>query len=424
MSTSISTFLKRPIPANPRAPTAVAGVRQGESRLWELDAVRGLMLVLMLSTHLPTNFAIPTTQPFGFVSAAEGFVMLSGYVAGLVYTRRSMRDGMAAMHKAFLRRAVVVYGCQAASLLFLFTVIAVLGLTLPQPSVQHLMWFYLQKPVTAFWASVFLIYNPPLLDILPVYIIFMLLSPWMLARGLRRGWRGIMVTSGILWFATQFGLSQFLYRGLVDLTGLPVPFSETGAFETFGWQLLWVFGLWLGSTHALTPPQQRKPFPRPLVMGAIAVAGTFFVWRHLTGQSPFAEGNPINFLFDKWHLGPMRLLNFFALVVLAIHFDGWLKQHLPRLRWLETMGKASLSVFCAHLVIVLLALCLVGEATPARAAWIDPILFVGSVIALYIVARIVLFKSAASRSKEKAGMTPASASNGGGVAPSVNSDAR
>ena len=43
-------------------------------RRWELDALRGLMLVLMTSTHLPTWFAVPASQPFGFVSAAEGFV--------------------------------------------------------------------------------------------------------------------------------------------------------------------------------------------------------------------------------------------------------------------------------------------------------------------------------------------------------------
>jgi hypothetical protein len=393
--------------------TAGAGdATKSRSRLWELDALRGLMLVLMLSTHLPTNFGIPTSQPLGFVSAAEGFVMLSAYMAGMVYTQRYMRHGLQAMHRAFLKRALVVYGCQAASLLFLFTIIAGLGMTLPQPAVQNLIWFYLQHPVTAFFSSLGLIYNPPLLDILPVYVLFMLASPWVLSYGLRHGWRAILVLSGVLWLATQFELSRFLYGGVVAVTGLTVPFSETGAFETFGWQFLWLFGLWLGSTHARTPVGERRAPPSALVFGAVVIAVTFFIWRHIAGLSAFPDGNPFNFLFDKWHLGVLRLLNFFSLVVLAIYFGPWLKAHLPRMRWLETMGRVSLSVFCAHLVIVLMVLTIIGEPSPDRPLWKDVILFSGSVLALYVVARLV------SDSKERR------AAGAARRAPPVNSDAR
>jgi hypothetical protein len=410
--------------ANPTSPAVHpprSAAKAGRPRMWELDAVRGLMLVLMLSTHLPTKFAIPTSQPFGFVSAAEGFVLLSAYMAGLVYTQRYMRDGIAAMHKAFLRRALVVYACQAACLLFLFTLIALLGLTIPQPDVQHLMWYYLQQPTTALLSALALIYNPPLLDILPIYVIFMLISPWVLSIGLRHGWRTILTISGLLWFATQFGLSQYLYAWLVDLTGLPVPFSETGAFETFGWQLLWIFGLWLGSTHARVPAEQRRPFPRMLVVGAAFIAGTFFIWRHLTGQAPFPDGEPINFLWDKWHLAPMRLLNVFALVVLAMHYDGWLKRHLPRVRFLETMGQSSLSVFCAHLVLVLLALCMVGLATPARSSWTDAALYIGSVIVLYGVAVIMRSgKAVAAARQQKNPPAPAAPALAGAGAAKCN----
>jgi hypothetical protein len=385
LTSSSSSLLSRA----PLAPAIVGPAAVTRPRLWELDALRGLMLVLMLSTHLPTNFGIPTSQPLGFVSAAEGFVMLSAYMAGLVYTQRYMRHGMQAMRRAFLKRALVVYGCQAASLLFLFTIIAGLGLSLPQPAVQNLIWFYLQQPATALFSSLGLVYNPPLLDILPVYVLFMLASPWVLTYALRHGWRAILILSGLLWLATQFELSHFLYGGVVALTGLPVPFSETGAFETFGWQFLWLFGLWLGSMHARTPPAQRRPLPAGLVFSAAIVAVTFLIWRHIVGLSAFPAGNPFNFLFDKWHLGVLRLLNFFSLVVLVIYFSPWLKAHLPRTRWLETLGRASLSVFCAHLVIVLMVLTVIGEPSPDRALWKDLALFAGSIFALYVVARLV-----------------------------------
>jgi len=220
-------------------------------------------------------------------------------------------------------------------------------------------------------------------------VLFMLASPWVLTYALRHGWRAILILSAVLWLATQFELSRFLYGGVVELTGLPVPFSETGAFETFGWQFLWIFGMWLGSTHARVPPEQRRPFPPALVYGAAIVASTFFIWRHIAGLGAFPDGNPLNFLFDKWHLGILRLVNFMSLVVLGIHFSGWLKAHLPRMRWLETMGRASLSVFCAHLVIVLLVLSVIGEPSPDRPLWRDLSLFAGSIFALYVVARLV-----------------------------------
>jgi hypothetical protein len=40
--------------------------------------------------HAPADAILdPVGQPFGYVSAAEGFVLLSAFVAGLVYTSAS-----------------------------------------------------------------------------------------------------------------------------------------------------------------------------------------------------------------------------------------------------------------------------------------------------------------------------------------------
>jgi len=75
----------------------------------EIDALRGLMLVLMTLTHLPTRFSDPLGQPFGFVSAAEGFVFLSAFMAGYIFAGRAMKDGVHAMRDAFLRRAARIY---------------------------------------------------------------------------------------------------------------------------------------------------------------------------------------------------------------------------------------------------------------------------------------------------------------------------
>ncbi|WP_375136412.1 OpgC domain-containing protein [Aquincola tertiaricarbonis] len=359
---------------------------QTAKRLWELDAVRGLMLVLMTFTHLPTRLSDPTGQPFGFVSAAEGFVMLSAFMAGMVYTARERREGADAMRGAFFKRALKIYACQIALLLFLLTVVAVMGILTGQDAIINLIGFYLDRPLAAFFSGLLLIYSPPLLDILPIYIVFMLASPLLLLHGLHRGWGGILGLSLLMWLAAQFDIGRVIYEGVTAIAPIPVPYQQTGSFEIWGWQFLWVLGLWLGCMQAEQPDAPPTVFPRWMVNAAIGIAVVGFVWRHAIGQTPFPGQPSLAPLFDKWTLGPLRLMNFMALLLLAMHFAPWLRRHLPRLPVLETLGRASLPVFCAHLVLALVALALAGDVQPERPYWVDAAIVLVSFPALYLVA--------------------------------------
>lgn len=357
------------------------------TRSWEVDALRGLMLVLMTVTHLPTRLTSPLGQPFGFVSAAEGFVLLSAYVSGLVYSRLAYRSGIDAMRQAFWRRALKVYLCQAATLVFLFTVIAWIGLKIDQPAVKDLMSFYLQQPHRALAGGLLLVYQPPLLDILPLYILFMLASPWVLAWAMRHGWAPLLWCSFTLWLLAQFGWSTWLYELFAGATGLAVPVGETGSFVPLAWQLLWVAGLWIGA-RGNAPGAEPIVFPRGVLGAATLLALVGLVWRHVEGQAPFGADVMLNLLFDKWLLGPLRLLDLVALGVVTVAFGPWLARHMPRQRWLETMGAASLPVFCAHLVVVLLTLTFFGGDPLGKPWWLDALLLTGCFAVLYGVAVI------------------------------------
>lgn len=360
-------------------------------RQWEVDALRGLMLVLMTLTHLPSRLTDPMGQPFGFVSAAEGFVLLSAYMAGLVYGRRAWRDGIEAMQGAFRQRALKVYMSHAAMLLFLFTVITAVGLRSDQAAVKNLASYYLQHPHAAFLSALLLVYEPPLLDILPMYVLFMLMSPWALTFALRHGWRSVLAASGLLWLMSQFGLSEWVYEVTVRLTGLPVPFNEMGSFDTLSWQFLWLFGLWMGASRN-APAARPFRFSNGTIVLAVVVALYGLHWRHegLNGQAPFGGDMQLNMLFDKWKLGPLRLLDLLALGVLTIRFGPALLRKLPRQHWLEAMGSASLQVFCAQLVAVLLTLAVFGDNQLARPWWGDVLLLLVVFGVLYGVARVAL----------------------------------
>ena len=385
-------------------PVAAAPAASGE-RLWQIDALRGLMLVLMTLTHLPTRLASPMGQPFGFVSAAEGFVLLSGFMAGLVYAGRERREGETQMRSAFYRRVLKIYLCQAALLLFLFSVVAVIAVVGQEEAITGLMKYYLHEPLHALVGSLLLVYTPPLLDILPLYVLFMLFSPVLLLHGLRNGWGAILAVSVVLWLGAQFMLGGWLYEAAASATPLSIPLEQTGAFDVLAWQFLWVMGLWLGAERSAQPAKPPLVFPRWMLRTAIAVAAIGFVWRHAVGQVPFPDHASLNILFDKWQLAPLRVLNLFALLVLAIHYAPWLARHLPRPRWLETMGAASLPVFLTHLVAALLALALFGAPSPGRSWGIDLLILVvgfGALVAVALLSQELDRQAAAAKRDKRA----------------------
>lgn len=350
-------------------------------RRWELDALRGLMLVLMTLTHMPTMYSLPSGQPFGFVSAAEGFVFLSAFMAGKVYGARARRDGVPAMQTAFQERALRLYLCQLGLLLLAFTFIAWLGVRNQQGGVTGLLEYFFIDPRAAVVGAALLIHNPPLLDILPLYIVLMLVSPWLLRLGLRQGWRGVLAASALLWLGEKWGLGQAAYELIATLTGLPIPYRETGAFHWLAWQALWVVGLWLGARQHPLPR-----FPKSVLAPAALYALGMLLWRHMAGQDPMPGVSAVGMLLDKWSLGPLRVLNFASVFVLLVSGGPWLRKVLPRPLPLELLGRHSLSVFCAHIVIALLTLAFFGSTQVVRPWSTDAVLLAGAFAGLFLVA--------------------------------------
>jgi hypothetical protein len=71
------------------------------------------------------------------------------------------------------------------------------------------------------------------------------------------------------WLLAQFDLGKFAYNLTIVFTG--VPFRETGSFEMFAWQFIWILGLWMGLSEIATP-DTRPQFPRWLIGTAAVIA--------------------------------------------------------------------------------------------------------------------------------------------------------
>jgi hypothetical protein len=320
----------------------------------ELDALRGLFLVWMTLTHLPTRLSDYFNQPLGFVSSAEGFVFLSALLVAHLYFRKAAEDQDLVREKLW-KRSLRIYGYHVLMLVFAFTIAASLASHTHRPALVNLLNFYFAHPFTAVVGSLLLIYCPPLLDILPRYVVFMLLTPPALAFARRRGWGGVLAFSGFVWALAQIGLREWVHTLVVHITGLKVPLQETGAFNLFAWQLVWVLGLWIGACSA----EGTLPFTRlPRVAFPISASVClFFIGIRHGWLGPRLTQETLGVQLDKWQIGPLRLINLIAFACVMY----WLRKLVVRIVSVEpflTLGKASLEVFCAHVFFVFVGLAL------------------------------------------------------------------
>lgn len=320
----------------------------------ELDALRGLFLVWMTLTHLPTRFSDFVNQPIGFVSSAEGFVFVSALLVGRLYIREFVQDPGNARAKLW-KRSLKIYGYHLAMLAFAFTAVAAYAVHSHKAALINLLNFYLARPKAAIVGSLLLIYCPPLLDILPMYVTFLIATPMVLAGALRWGWRVILSVSGFVWILAQLGMRSVVHDWVVHLTHLRIPLQETGAFNLFAWQAVWAVGLWIGAKTAV----ERQPFrevPRWLAATAVATC-LFFIGVRYGWLGSHLNTKVLGLALDKWQIGPLRVVNLMAFGV----FFFWLRKYVLRIVAIEpfpTLGKASLRVFCAHIFFVFVGLAL------------------------------------------------------------------
>jgi hypothetical protein len=367
-------------------PNTIKSNAPGSQRLPELDGLRGLMLILMTLAHLPTHAQVVTNQQLGFVTEAEGFIFLSAFLSGRIFGHIASESGFPAMAKRVWTRACRLYGYHLFLLAIAFTVVATVARHTRQPSLEGLLDFYLAHPVHAVGSAILLVYCPPLLDILPMYIIFLLATPLALYLGNRWSWNLVLIPSGLIWVLAQFGLRSAVYARMAHSAGLKIPLNELGAFDSLAWQFLWILGLSIGAGglggrfKVMTPKMTKMT-----VIPALVVATAFFLLRHAIVHVRF-DGTLWSGLVDKWHLGALRMADFASLAILFAAGRSWLARWIS-IAPLMLLGKASLQVFCGHLLFCFAALSLVGDGTGSP-AWTQLALIAITFIGLFMLARL------------------------------------
>lgn len=307
-----------------------------------LDALRGCFLILMAAIHVPTPVSHALQDPLGYNGAAEGFIFLSACLAGLVYGKSYLHAGWPEMSRRVWKRTLRIYLIHLGVLIPTALVAwAFAGQVIPLANHFH---DFLLQPRRGLALMPVLLDQPPLFDILPLYVVFLGLTPFMFVIARRYGWGIVLAASALVWLAVQTKLEARILGNLLQ------PF-QLGSFNLLGWQFLWVCGAAIGETSVRRQVVARQ-FRAGLIPPALAIIFLGFFTRH--GFWPQAWWNPDIYLWmDKWTLGPLRLLNFAAWSAL---FLAWNPHPSPRLMAAPALlGRHSLAVFAFHLPLVIAA---------------------------------------------------------------------
>lgn len=314
----------------------------GNHRDVRLDTLRGFMLVLITINHFgswsPDSWWITqvTWQPFGYVSAAEGFVFLSGFIFSVVYMRYCENPDV--LWRRAARRAFEIYLHHLALVLGL----AVCFLFFPFYRSVWTGWFspYHLTPFTSTLASVLLLHQPPYLDILPIYVLFVFFSPIVLLLFSPRQHGIVLASSFFLWL-----LGQQVDLGAM-LTHTLFPGHRSGYFNFLSWQFLYVLGLWGGDRYRRNEPL-RILSRKPVLALIFVVTFLLFLSRHLLVLPE------ITFQINRSRLELLRLVNFLLLAAGIGGIFPKISSHL-HVPWLAFLGQHSLQVFSFQAVLLYL----------------------------------------------------------------------
>jgi len=341
-----------------------------------IDVLRGVFIVLMVSTHISDESVIQGGLHLQrWFTGAEGFVMLSGLVLGMVHQRRVARLGDRAASILILRRAATLYSIQVA----LCVVVVVAAVATGRPSSVPPLDALGGIPGTAMSVAL-LRFQPNFLNVLPMYVVFLLAAPAVLWAA-RRNAVAVLAASMVLWAASQV---------LPRLGQLSDPVFGDDAFRLPAWQLLFVLGLVIGSRGDDLASRLRRDHRAMVVASAVTLVALIGL-AQLDRPSIGAIHVPPE-LTSRPDLGPVRLAEFLVFVVVALAVLGWLRDRGAFDRgplavpadWLGSLGSRSLASF------QLLTVLVIGLVVAGVKSWPDPAVELTTLVVmaiLFIAAR-------------------------------------
>jgi hypothetical protein len=361
--------------------------QRGGRRDLRLDFLRGYCAFAMVVDHVGgASYLYPITGGNAFfVSAAEGFIFLSGLLVGLIYGPRIVRDGLAPVQLHLLRRALTLYG-------------ATLGLTFTFVGLSRLAampWLQDVEPLTPELAVgiITLHHTYYLVDVMVLYTLALLVAPLAL----------LLLHAGLTWVMLVVFVGIWaLYQWFPVQAQVPWPIVNNDTFPMSSWQV-WFFGGMVIGYHRRCVWQYLTRLPTLPALALLTLVAGLLVALHLSDGAPLAglAGSPdgpaaLELLFGKASVRPGRIVAFAVFFILFYALLTYCWRPLERvLGWLcIPYGQNALYVYAVHLFAVYLG-ALVLPYVPGFdrfVAWQNTLVQLAAVLGIWVlVKREVLF---------------------------------
>lgn len=358
-----------------------------------LDLLRGYFVIAMIIDHVRGDsplYAFTGGNRF-FTSAAEGFILISGLVTGLVYSRAIQREGMGPGLLKVIARAAILY----------LVTVGMTLLLLPISEILYLPWAQgvdLSDPLGLVISILTLHRTYYLIDVMMLYTILFLFAPMAFVLLDQRSARPVLAASVLLWG---------LWQVYPQYASLPWSIEGNYLFNFSAWQILFFGGMLLGYKHKSMPVFNHRQ--TRIALAATGVAFALLIVSYLFVEAPaglviFPSGitmsSPLyhdvrlwlqNYVFAKVDLRPGRLLAsaitfsflFFFVTVYwkkVQRFAGWL---------LMPLGQHALYAYSAHIVVVtIIAIAMAPIDVPASSTkLLNLVIQVASVLVIWFCIR-------------------------------------
>lgn len=365
-------------------------------RDYRLDLLRGFANWAIYLDHIPNNAVNWLTQRnYGFSDAADLFVFISGYTASFVYARIMLERGFIVGGTRLTKRAWQIYVAHVFLFVIYIAEIGYLAHRYHDPNLENEFNVagFMHDPARTLIEGLILAFKPVNMDVLPLYILLMVVFPPVLWAMLRRP-NITLAGSFLLYLAAR----HFDWNLAAYPTG-------TWYFNPFCWQLLFVFGGWFALGGAVESQRIIRSRALLVVGGAYLVfalvmtmAGRFPELAHMMPSWLYDAFNPN----DKTNLAPYRILHF---VILAFFITRFLPRDWPGLQWpvfrpLIKCGQQSLEVFCTGVFLAVVAHVVLVEVSGEL--WMQIVVSVVGIALLTVVAYYRSWSKAVDRARPKA----------------------
>lgn len=313
------------------------------SRLLTLDYLRGYFIVTIIVDHLsrwPSIFGVMSGHALLWVTAAEGFVIISGLLIGYIRGFKNREQPLSVISKKLLRRAGLLYVWSIISSFAYIAIIWYISLKGGAPTPPFAMNDWLDvviRTVTLQYTNVWVFF-------LTYYAIFLAASPlavWLMRRG--KAWLVVVISLALLALGWQLGNQTLQWQALFFIP------------SAVGFHLESIHAWWFSLTKSRRISLTTTVWLLTASTIALSVICTFYA----ASIQSFADS--LNGLFAK------DTISLYRLVMAFLWFTGFLLLFAALHKWIDKwlgwllglVGSHSLTAYILHG----LALCMISLFT-------------------------------------------------------------